>query len=156
MAKRNDGLLADEDGNDADLFDFLLNHSKVDGNLDAAYKKIVKSIHKSHVNKEKRQMRSKTSMESSYNDEDPSRESCTDSVFTTASPPTSSTNARRQLNTLHLHGSPSPERRSSIMPAPNMQPGGGVGRYARPVVKSVLSSRRGSDLRINREQNEQI
>ena len=42
MAQRNDGLLADEDRNDADLFDFLLNQSKVDGNLNSAYKKIVK------------------------------------------------------------------------------------------------------------------
>ena len=50
VAQRNDGLLADEDKNDADLFDFLLKQSKIGGNLDATYKKLVKQIHKSKIN----------------------------------------------------------------------------------------------------------
>jgi len=40
-------MLADEDGNNSDLFDFLISN----GTLDAAYKKILNSIHKTHIKK---------------------------------------------------------------------------------------------------------
>lgn len=49
-------MLADEDGNDADLFDILIKKAKEDSTLDAAYKKIIKSIHKTHGKMIKQQM----------------------------------------------------------------------------------------------------
>ena len=42
-------MLADEDGNNADLFDFLLHQAKQDSSLEGAFKKIIKSINKTHT-----------------------------------------------------------------------------------------------------------